>query len=1156
MIETKKENLMSRVSDYRNIHLAYLRVKNGSINKELRSIKEIEHFEKNIPQIYDEIKQIIEGKKEFEFSNLYELRKPKSADDIEGRPLVKINFFDEVLTQCFTNILANEIAHALPLENYGLKVCIQDSKFQSPFFYSHWKNQYSKFINAEIVASNDNRYEYYIEADIKNFYATVNLDTLIKEIKSHLDLGIDSNGDLANFINWMNKILTIKVVSDGGEVKNPGLPQGVIYSPLLAAFYIRNCFNEIEKNFPEATCFGYVDDLRIYCASEDDAKRIFEILKKFMGERKLQLNKDKTGYYKINNYKKFESRIMGKASNIDRAIRDDIILESSDVNEIILRLRKIVNEVEAFYSKNLDEPEYNTKFKEKIEKFVDYRIIKILNDTDEWERYLDQLIHQDKIFKINLSAIIHALFIGSKTYTQKRKFMDKMIWLIENTELTKFNYIKFVALSYLFKWTPIDLKFSEKHIEEYLDKAISTKAIYMEVVLNNINESWLPYLSEHPKYVSYLQTKMEETLDSEMISLLRLPLYDLKLNKPEYKLNKDYKKLVYTESELSFTFNDFNLYTESNYLTSESYKNITYKLFEYSNGTWIINLEKEYYPLIDMKILCTENELKSVILDIFQYLYIQLKIYKSHLPCSIIHPEYIWVHKKENEQGNKILINLYGNPAFKMDLFYLSNKKNIWRECFIEFFETVFNVSTKKKTGNCSDDIMRPINLWKYRIINYLLGKNFSVITFIEFVIAVMNEKNEYIDSYLDYHEIRVNHLLKHYIQDKSYLDNLIQISQFVKNSWKNGAKDCNFFTLHNQEHSIYLINRIHEILQSTGFSIYVNTKEAFRLFAACYLHDIGMLTAPRKIDLFDKNKNKDLTKKSKQILRNMDIGDPKASVIYDLHKEVQTFREEMVRKKHALVSHDEIIKDYPKLPLTTAERRDIGELALAHDKSKDNIDKDLRVLYDGTSPINMKLLALLLRLADLTDVSKDRVSIEILERNYEHMSNITKFNWIKHLSTEGLKIEVQDLEDFSKPTVVNLIIEHNYLPFSNLEKKKDMCGEKCKKKFKDEGFKDTEKQQWFSGGKGPIYEHKSEFKYFEKNQCNATCAFINESYKWFYTEIIYLNRYLKQNNIDVIFDVSIKYSSNFRKDFYFVKNRNFQKSSQEFMIKFFNKRG
>jgi len=119
-----KSSLMEEVIDYRNIHLAYLRSKNNFMNREVQNYIDINLFEKSTPNLYENIYKIITGELPFDFKPLEVLNKPKKKEKNvwKKRQIVRMNFFDAVIAQCFINVLAEKIRFMLPTSNLGYKL--------------------------------------------------------------------------------------------------------------------------------------------------------------------------------------------------------------------------------------------------------------------------------------------------------------------------------------------------------------------------------------------------------------------------------------------------------------------------------------------------------------------------------------------------------------------------------------------------------------------------------------------------------------------------------------------------------------------------------------------------------------------------------------------------------------------------------------------------------------------------------------------------------------------------------------------------------------------------------------------------------------------------------------------------------------------------
>ncbi|MGM1512465.1 HD domain-containing protein [Bacillus cereus group sp. BceL212] len=1135
MLEKNIGPLMEKVADYRNIHLAYLRTKNNYMNKELYNIQEIELFRKAVPYIYDDIRLILKGEKEHSFRPLEVLNKPKQKDKKQWltRPIARMNFFDAVIIQAVINVLAEEMRYMLPNSNFGYNL----NKPMSENIYQFWKYGYAKFVNEEINSAVNERYRFVVEADIENFYPSIDNQLLIKEIISAVSLD-ETNND---FINWLDRILNIQRMSEDGEKeKIEGLPQGPLYSPLLALFYIRKILDVVIKEYPYVRAFSYVDDIRIYCETKEEAEEIIEKLSIFLNSRRLKLNKTKSKIYKVDERKKLETKIMGKASNLDRAIRDEVILSSQDKEQMRERLNLLMKELNEIYK--IDE--MKEKLEERLEKFVDYRVIKLLdNEYEEWEANLIRFVSLENLGS-NFIAMWHALYVSATTINQKRLFLQKLEVLLEEEELQELSYVKYIIFSYIFRWSPVELKYSREKITAKLKAYIvDNSPMMLKAILTNMHPDWTQYLLEYKEYLKCYS-------DIELQNLLYVLNVD---SEPgcNYSVHFHENRLYLEgESDVFHTSTSFNL--EANYLETEKFKKINYKIFNQdNNGTWRCEFNNSGVSLIEASL--NDYDVKLLLTSVASWLDFQFKFSDERIPCSVINPEYIYINKELQT------FYLYGNPVYENDIYFSGYSNKIWKESCIKLFEVLFKIDLRQ--GINIFDESKIIKIWQYRILRKLFDVKFEIHDFIKFIINVINYEEN--DAVLSLEQFQLDKILGHYIKDFNSLDNLFLISMFVEGSWKNGAKECNFYTLHNHEHARYLIKNIHEIFKKSDFSIYINSKEAFRLFAACYLHDVGMLSAPenkRLIDLEEEDikrlviKVGNIVKKSNSMQKNKKVRTLNLPYIYDIHTEVEKVREGIVRNEHPFVSEKELVSDYPQLPLTVAERRDIGIMSAAHGQFKSSVNKINEVLHDGSQPIRLKLLSLLLRLADLSDVSKERVRKEILERNYKRMDDVSIFHWIKHLSVNNLEIKTIRNKEMNRPVVVQLSINHNFLPSGKVEQErlKNRCGSNCKLQLEDDGLMGSSLDGFYREGKKHVMEGNSDFKYFEENNCNLTCAFVNQSYNWFYAEIIYLNMYLKQNNINVQFDLNLKLDKNVNKDFYYVYNRNDKHSAQEFMHEFF----
>jgi len=83
-------------------------------------------------------------------------------------------------------------------------------------------------------------------------------------------------------------------------------------------------------------------------------------------------------------------------------------------------------------------------------------------------------------------------------------------------------------------------------------------------------------------------------------------------------------------------------------------------------------------------------------------------------------------------------------------------------------------------------------------------------------------------------------------------------VHKYTCDIWKNGSKHLYFYTLHNQEHAVDLIQNSIKIVKAIDY-IDISSNDYYILFIACYLHDISMVTFPNldSIQLDNYNTNK-----------------------------------------------------------------------------------------------------------------------------------------------------------------------------------------------------------------------------------------------------------------------------------------------------------
>ncbi|MBJ6752709.1 RNA-directed DNA polymerase [Geomonas anaerohicana] len=1116
-------DLLNRLTDYRNINLAFERTKNTHMNREISSNHEQDLFEGCTPKIYTYIKERLKQPDKFQFLPIEILNKPKKKinETWVMRPLARISFFDAVVAQCVLNVISEFISPLLATENFGYKI----QNTNSIYFYQRWQEGYSKFVEQEIKALDEtSHYKYLIELDIEQFYPSINHQTLLSAISKHIVKPNLEYGDI--LLLWLKKILNIPQVDYKGErIDIQGLPQGTLYSPILAMFYLKDVFRTLKNKglLTRSKYFAYVDDFRFYFERKAQANKTFDSLKKILRvELSLSVNDLKSKVVRLDDNKKLEAKLMGKASNLNRAINDDVILAVDGNVKMKNNLLNLLDEAKKVFGNE------NDKFIERLNKFVSYRVTRLITTSEEWNKGYDR-ITTDELLGSNLVAMLHVLFITTSTVRDRQRLLDLFEKLATEPQFEEISYVRYLAFQYLFRWSPSELRLSNIRRKEIvaLLESITSKPLYLKAAMSRCHEEWYRYFRE------LVNARPLSADDRELLAALHvIHKKDSPYLPTLYQKRSVTPRLVQKDNILRYTI--FSPYWEDpGYLHDEKFKGVSYRFFKHNRTNFRTFLRKEVATgansLWEVGASLSHETKRRILHKVFNWLAIQQSS-KSLIPHSVLDPHYIWVDEKNDQ------VTLYGNPGYQNELLYYQSPSKIWRSAIGNLFKCLFEVEV---LGNNVKALPYGLTFWQFRLLQLSKANGLSLKKYTELALIILTDTSDSNRSIIDPSYFETSKIVHHYINDGELTDKLFRVIRYVENSWKHGSKDCYFYTLHNQEHARQLVSAIHLIIEESGFCIYLNKKEMFRLLTACYLHDIAMLSPPSSKAIYDKS-SINFTNLSRDMSR-LPVINPKNlsdklnyKLLFDVHKGIENFYESLVRDRHPYVSEQELNSDYPQLPLSVAERRDVGIISASHGWYKSQFKSLLTDdLHDGRHPLNLKLLSLLLRIADLCDVSSERVSREVIDRNFQRMNDISIFHWAKHLSVESIRIERTEPLS-TKSTTVKICISHKYLPNMHLEE--DSIKSKCESVCK------------IPSATNVISKLCGE----SKDKCRFHCIFINAAYKWFFEEINFINDYFQDKKIPLKLELDIVLSEHKCDDLIIVKNRNETIWAQEFLRNFF----
>lgn len=175
-------------------------------------------------------------------------------------------------------------------ENYILKLITfllrdYDSIF-APNLYSFRKDRGVKRATNEILKINDLNNRFVYKVDIKDYFNSVNIKILLPELKTVLC------DDVALF-EFIKGLLECPYVEFDGTLieETKGIMAGVPISTFLANLYLRSLdFFFYEQKIPY---MRYSDDIIIFTKSKEELDSSIDIIKNFLRERDLEINKEK-----------------------------------------------------------------------------------------------------------------------------------------------------------------------------------------------------------------------------------------------------------------------------------------------------------------------------------------------------------------------------------------------------------------------------------------------------------------------------------------------------------------------------------------------------------------------------------------------------------------------------------------------------------------------------------------------------------------------------------------------------------------------------------------------------------------------------------------------------------------------------------------------
>lgn len=437
------------------------------------------------------------------------------------------------------------------------------------------------------------------------------------------------------------------------------------------------------------------------------------------------------------------------------------------------------------------------------------------------------------------------------------------------------------------------------------------------------------------------------------------------------------------------------------------------------------------------------------------------------------------------------------NEFNSMCKFVNLNTNRLIRMFLNAVYSKIFNITI-------SDSLMinsqnrEGITYGQLRTLVYLRSEDFVLHTFLNKNIDLNDDNNQII---IDYSLLEVLDIFKKFVIDSKYIDDLIIVHKYTSDVWKNGAKHLYFYTLHNQEHAVDMIKNIVKIVNAFSY-IQISSYDYYLLFISCYLHDISMVRIASENDflLDNDSSNRIVTQYSMLYAKKINL----KKELVNIYKIIDEFYEKKIRGNHAKDSAEEIRTRKDLDFLDKSVRENVAEISMSHMMDTKDIYYTVGEAKDKL--ISMKFDKILLRFADLLDMSKRRVTMPILLHNLDNISEISAFHLISHALTNGYELQTSYKYVGDKDTIclrpgkiqeiVTLSIYVNLSQLSKIKLKNCKYGKVIERSFSSTEFE---------------LEMCNKDERCNSNLCNFLCAWFNKKNNYLIEEMNALESYLER---------------------------------------------
>lgn len=1007
--------LQTKITSEINIYNAIYSLESYLFEKNLLSEEDIKLYYKltdkyNFNKITEfigecksELNNILEDKNKLFNVQVYFKLKKLDNDDIEYRPIHTASLKAQVCMVAILNILMfdddynnntrklSSLSQLIPGNFFGnLPSTKPENIFQS---WQYKYQEYSdKIIDKYNEYKNNKTYKYEVSLDFKNFFPSINPLHIYKYITNKLSAAYKGE-DYETLKIAVYKLLycNISYFEDNPNIelkseyyKNAveeqeniqslscsrgilqGLPQGYYFGNLCMIELAK----EINKKF-EGDSFYYVDDSVIYTNNYIDETKFIQDIDYLNTKFNETVEEDKTDTSE-------DEIIKLITQSNQKEIKYEIKLHTegkSYISEInyahwgFAQLRYIAGEtynINNALKMSTDEVEDATTY-DKLKNIIKI-IDKELNRIDEEFRKIDKELD---IINTELKKIDEELKKKNETLERKKKLQSKRE-SITNYQKLLLRYKKFC----LFRKRIIFERTEEQEEEKYPVQTFTNK-----------------YLKNNPE--DFFQIYENDIFAAELGITTR---------------NCD-------QDELSILIGNVKKF-ETKITKKSNCADLLYYSKDVEGQKWhiIYALEKQSSLNIWVKKNFKNNNKIDTKNTIDQLQKARLKLQET---IDLLQES---KDKLQEETNKGKPFSIFSNSKYTSFISKISTEFR--RQILNAIYSRIINVEFSESMNIQKCDY-RPLKYFELRLLVYLRNKKYDTNSFKLFATNLLLEaKNDSHTDNIDYHILEILPVFISKVQDPNNIDSLILVHKLVNGLWKNGSQFLHFYTLHNEEHSIELIKKTIKIINTISY-FRIKTIDYYILFLACYLHDISMIISPDLnrfcADSIDSDKIYTnwlqslftIINDNKKHSKNDNIKSLAYIPKHDLKKhilnyfqQVYSYFENDVRSKHTEDSASFIKRtnnSYLEF-IDSTILQIVAEISESH--GYDTPEVYGRKSQAKSELFSIKYMMILIRLADLLDLAKDRISFYILKENIKHMSPISQFHWISHYITDSCKLK------------------------------------------------------------------------------------------------------------------------------------------------------